>query len=148
MAGMGDFALGAAPVAGGAALAALVGTVKGPDFRALIKSDIELHDSLPEDSVEIRAELKRTIDARLYELIATIDANRELRMAAGSHKGNWRDIVMFVCALLFTTVWWYVPHGRTNWLPTFVILVILCVVVGWSATQVIVRAVKKAFTRS
>lgn len=114
MAGIADMALGAAPIAGGALLGTLVGTAKGPDFRALIKSDIELLKSLPEENVELRSELKRTIDERVYELIETIDRNRQLRQTATSYKGNWRDIVVFVCALLFTLVWWNVPHSRTS----------------------------------
>ena len=148
MAGFGDMALGAAPVAGGAMLGALAGTIKGPDFRAIIKSDIELLASLPEYSVEVRAELKRTIDERVYELIATVDRNRELRLAAGSYKGNWRDIVVFVCALLFTLVWWNVPHSRTNWMLTFVVLVILSAVIGVYAARGVVSAVRRMLSRS
>ena len=79
MAGIGDMALGAAPIAGGAMLGALAGTIKGPDFRALIKSDIELLGSLPEESVELRAELKRTIEERVYELIATVERAEAVR---------------------------------------------------------------------
>ena len=130
MAGIGDLALGAAPIAGGALLGSLAGAFKGPDFRAIIKSDIELLDSLPEDCVDVRAQLKRTIDERMVELIASIDRNRELRTTATTYKGNWRDTVVFVCALLFTLVWWNVPHSRTNWTLTFVVLVILSVVIG------------------
>ncbi len=130
MAGIGDLALGAAPIAGGAMLGTLMGSVKGPDFRGLIKSDIELLNSLPEESVELRAELKRTIDERVYELIGTIDRNRQLRASASSYKGDWRDIFVFISALLFTLVWWNVPHSRSNWLITFIILVILSVIVG------------------
>ena len=148
MAGIGDMALGAAPIAGGAMLGALAGTIKGPDFRALIKSDIDLLKSLPEESVELRAELTRTIDERVYELIATVDRNRELRTAAGSYKGNWRDIVVFVCALLFTLVWWNVPHSRTNWMLTFVVLVILSVVIGVYAARGIIAVFRRMFSRS
>ncbi|MEI6253975.1 MAG: hypothetical protein WCP30_14320 [Mycobacteriaceae bacterium] len=148
MAGIGDMALGAAPIAGGAMLGALAGTIKGPDFRALIKSDIDLLKSLPEESVELRAELTRTIDERVYELIATVDRNRELRTAAGSYKGNWRDIVVFVCALLFTLVWWNVPHSRTNWLLTFIVLVILSVVIGVYAARGIIAVFRRMFSRS
>ena len=129
-------------------LGALAGTIKGPDFRALIKSDIELLGSLPEESVELRAELKRTIEERVYELIATVDRNRELRLAAGSYKGNWRDIIVFVCALLFTLVWWNVPHSRSNWMVTFVVLVLLSVVIGVYAARGIVRAIRRMFSRS
>jgi len=147
MAGIGDMALGAAPIAGGAMLGALAGTVKGPDFRAQIKSDIELLDSLPEESMELRAELKRTIDERVYELIATIDRNRQLRLTATSYKGNWRDIVVFICALLFTLVWWNVPHSRTNWLITFIVLVILSVVIGVYAARGIVELIRRVVRR-
>jgi hypothetical protein len=147
MAGIGDMALGAAPIAGGAMLGALAGTVKGPDFRAQIKSDIELLDSLPEESVELRAELKRTIDERVYELIATIDRNRQLRLTATSYKGNWRDIVVFICALLFTLVWWNVPHSRSNWLITFIVLVILSVVIGVYAARGIVELIRRMVRR-
>lgn len=148
MAGIGDMALGAAPIAGGAMLGALAGTIKGPDLRAVIKADIELLDSLPEESVELRSELKRTIDERVYELIATIDRNRELRVTASSYKGNWRDIVVFVCALLFTLVWWNVPHSRSNWLITFIVLVILSVVIGVYAARGIISVIKRIFRRS
>ena len=147
MAGFGEMALGAAPIAGGAMLGALAGTVKGPDVRALIKSDIELLDSLPAEKGELRAELSRTIDDRIYELVATIDRNRELLRAAGSYKGNWRDIVVFICALLFTLVWWNVPHSRTNWLVTFVVLVILSAVIGLYATRGVIGLFKRFFSR-
>lgn len=147
MAGIGDMALGAAPIAGGAMLGALAGTIKGPDYRALIKSDIELLNSLPDENVELRAELKRTIDERVYELITTIDRNRDLLSTASSYKGNWRDVVVFVCALLFTLVWWNVPHSRTNWLITFIVLVILSVVIGVYAARGVVQVLKRMFRR-
>lgn len=140
-------ALGAAPIAGGAMLGALAGTVKGPDFRALIKSDIELLDSLPPECVEVRAALRRSIDARVWELIATVDRNRELRAAATGYRGNWRDIFVFLSALLFTLVWWNVPHSRSNWTVTFVILVILSVVVGLYATRGVVELFKRFVSR-
>lgn len=135
MAGMGDMALGAAPIAGGAMLGALMGTFKGPDFRALIKSDIELLDSLPEDAVEVRAALRASIEQRVYELVALVDRNRELRAAASGYKGNWRDIFVFLCAAMFTLVWWNVPHSRSNWTITFVVLLILSGIVGFFAVR-------------
>jgi hypothetical protein len=147
MAGMGDMALGAAPIAGGAMLGALAGTFKGPDFRALIKSDIELLDSLPEDAVEVRAALKSSIELRVYELIATVDRNRELRQVASGYKGNWRDIFVFICALLFTVVWWNVPHSRTNWMITFIVLVILSFVVGLYAVRGFISLFKRFLSR-
>ncbi|MFM9035793.1 MAG: hypothetical protein ACKOQ4_16185 [Mycobacterium sp.] len=147
MAGISDLALGAAPIAGGALLGTLAGTFKGPDFRALLKSDIELLNSLPEECVELRGALRRSIDERVWELIAVVDRNRELRAAASTYKGNWRDVVVFVCALMFTLVWWNVPHSRTNWLLTFVFLVILSAVIGLYASRGVYYAIKGFFKR-
>lgn len=148
MAGIADIALGAAPIAGGAMLGTLVGAVKGPDIRTALKSDIELLKSLPEESVALRAELQRTVDMRVYELVALLDRNYELRQTAGSYKGNWRDVVLLLCALLFTLVWWNVPHSRTNWLITFIVLVIVSVVIGLYAARGIIAALRRVFKRS
>lgn len=148
MAGIGDIALGAAPIAGGAMLGTLVGTVKGPDVRTALKSDIELLKSLPEESVELRAELQRTIDMRVYELVAYLDRNYALRQTAGNYKGNWRDVVLLVCALLFTLVWWNVPHTRSNWLITFIVLVVVTVVIGLYAARGVIAALRRVFRRS
>lgn len=148
MAGIGDIALGAAPIAGGAMLGTLVGTFKGPDLRTALKSDIELLKSLPEESVELRAELQRTVDMRVYELVAFLDRNYELRQTAGTYKGNWRDVVLLICALLFTLVWWNVPHTRTNWLVTFIVLVIVSVVIGLYAARGVIAAIRRLINRS
>lgn len=145
---LGDIALGAAPIAGGAMLGTLVGTFKGPDLRTALKSDIELLKSLPEENVELRAELQRTVDMRVHELVAFLDRNYELRQTAGSYRGNWRDVVLFVCALLFTVVWWNVPHSRSNWLITFVVLVIASVVIGLYAARGVIAALRRLFSRS
>lgn len=135
-----DVALGAAPIAGGALVGVLAGTFKGPDYRALIKSDVDLLATIPEENVELRAAMRRSIDARIYELIATVDKNRELRELTASYRGDWRDFVVFVCALMFTLVWWNVPHSRTNWLVTFVFLVALSALVGFYASRGLIRA--------
>jgi hypothetical protein len=143
MSGIAELALGAAPVAGGAVLGSLLGTLKGPDLRASIKADVELLEKIPAEDAGLRAVLKRTIDSRIEELIEAVDRSRQLRLAAGSYKGNWRDIVVFVCALLFTVVWWYVPHSRSNWLITFVCLLILSALVGWLAARGVIRVVRR-----
>lgn len=148
MPGLAEVALGAAPIAGGAMLGALAGTFKGPDFRGLIKSDLDLLDRIPEDNVELRTALRRSIDARITELIANVDRSRELRQAASSYQGNWRDIVLFVCAALFSVVWWNVPHDRTNWLVTFVFLLILTAVVGLYAARGMLRAFGRSRRRN
>lgn len=148
MAGIAELALGAAPIAGGAMLGALAGAVKGPDFRVQIKSDMELLDKIPEQNTELRTALQRSIDERVYELIGSLDRSRELRVAAAGYKGNWRDIVVFACALLFTLVWWNVPHTRSNWLITFIVLVILSVVIGVYAARGIAGVVRRMLSRA
>ena len=135
-----DVALGMAPIAGGALFGLVAGTFKGPDFRAMLKSDTELLATIPEENVALRTAMRQSIDARTYELIATMDRNRQWRQAVASQRGDWRDAVLFVCALMFTIVWWNVPHSRTNWLLTFVFLVLLTALVGIYASRSLIRA--------
>ncbi len=32
---------------------------------------------------------------------------------------------LFLCALLFTVIWWDVDHHRSNWLAMFILLIVL-----------------------
>lgn len=116
-------ALGAAPIFGGAFLMAAAGQLKGPDVRGAIKQDLDLLDRIPADQIQRRANLQRIIDARIDDLVAAADRSRALRAAASSYEGNWRDIVLFGCAVLFSYVWWHVDHQRGNWLPMFIVLI-------------------------
>ena len=100
-------------------------------------------DSLPPDNVALRDALRRSIDERGYELIASVDRNREWRVAASSYKGNWRDLVVFVCAVLFTLVWWNVPHSRSNWLVTFIVLIVLSVLIGLYAARGVIHVLRR-----
>jgi hypothetical protein len=90
--------------------------------------DMELLDRLPPEDADRRAELRRTIEGRIDDLVDAADRSRALRRAAMSYRGNWRDGVLLLCAVLFTIVWWDVSHSRANWLPMFVVLILLCVV--------------------
>jgi hypothetical protein len=63
-----------------------------------------------------------------------------LRKAALSYRGNWRDVVLFLCVLLFTIIWWDVSHSRSNWLPMFILLILLSVVAAVYAVRGVVRA--------
>ena len=137
--GIADIALGAAPIAGGALLGVAAGSLRGPDVRGAIKDDIELLDKIPEENVELRAALRKSIDERIVDLITATEKTRELREIAASYKGNWRDIVVFVCAVLFTIVWWNVPHSRSNWLMMFIFLIVLSGVVAVYASRGVIR---------
>ncbi|ORB73907.1 hypothetical protein [Mycobacterium scrofulaceum] len=140
MTGLGQIALNSAPVFGGAMLAVAAGQFRGPDVRGLIQQDMDLLDRLPPEAGTRRAELQRTIDARIDDLIDTADRSRALRKAALSYQGNWRDVVLLVCVVLFTIIWWDVDHGRGNWLPMFVLLIVLTVVTAAYAFRGLLRA--------
>ncbi|KGI67840.1 hypothetical protein MJO55_10650 [Mycolicibacterium rufum] len=142
MPGIAEIALAGAPVAGGALLGMAAGNLKGPDIQGLIVKDMDLLARIPEAQVERRAELQRIIDLRIDDLITAVHRNRELRQIAASYEGNWRDIVVFVCAVLFTVVWWNVEHSRANWLVMFIVLIVLSVLAFIYAVRGILRGVR------
>jgi len=144
--GLGQIALNSAPVFGGLVLGIAAGQFRGPDYRQLIKQDMDLLDRLPPEDTGRRAELQRTIDARIDDLVDATDRNRALRKAAVSYQGNWRDVVLLLCAVLFTIVWWDVSHSRSNWLPMFVLLVLLSVLAAVYAFRW--GAARRRFVRS
>lgn len=148
MTGLAQLALGAAPIAGGALLGAAAGQLKGPDFRALLKQDMDLLERMSPEQTQRRADLQRTIDARIDDLVAATDKSRALRRAATAYQGNWRDIVLFICAVLFTIVWWNVPnHSRTNWLLLFIAMIIVSVLTFVYAARGAIRGLAELMRR-
>ena len=147
MPGIADLALGAAPIFGGALMGVIAGSFKGPDYRAAIKDDLDLLAKIPPENVELRAALQRSIDARIGDLVVTMDKSRELRQSAVGYKGDWRDVVVFICALLFTVVWWNIDHQRTNWIVMFVFLIVLSIVTGLYAARGVLRTLLRPFRR-
>ncbi|KUH99156.1 hypothetical protein [Mycobacterium sp. IS-3022] len=147
MPGIADLALGAAPIAGGAMLGVIAGNLKPPDVRGLITKDLDLLDRIPAEQVERRARLQASIDERIDDLISAGERSRELREAAMSYKGNWRDIVVFICALLFTFIWWNVSHSRSNWLVMFIAMIVVSIAAGIYAGRGILRAVRRFLHR-
>ncbi|MQY26875.1 hypothetical protein [Nocardia aurantia] len=125
-----DLALGLAPIAGGLILGAAAGYLKGPDVRKGIRQDMDLLDNLPPEDVERRAELQRSINTRVDDLVATVHRHRPLRRAGASYRGGLRDILLLISAILFTGVWWSVDHERSSWLPMFVVLIVISI---WAA---------------
>ena len=67
MSGLEGFALGAAPLAGGALLGGMAG--KGTDLRAVIKSELDLLERIPEDQVTRRAALEQVIAQHVNDLV-------------------------------------------------------------------------------
>ncbi len=128
MPGMAAMAMGAAPVVGGALFGAAVGQLRGPNLREGIKQDLELLEHVPEIAAARREALRRSIDDRIDELIVAEDTARRLRTAASAYEGSWRDIVLFLCTVLFSVVWWSVDHDRDSWLPVFITTIVASVV--------------------
>ena len=147
MPGIAEIALGAAPIAGGALLGVIAGNLKGPDVRGTIVKDFELLERIPPEQVERRERLQQAIDRRIDDLIAAAEKSRELRQAALSYRGNWRDIVVFICAVLFTIVWWNVSHSRSNWLVMFILMIIVSVAAGIYAGRGLLRALRATLLR-
>ncbi|HEX3545716.1 MAG TPA: hypothetical protein VHU62_03960 [Mycobacterium sp.] len=142
MPGIAALAMGAAPIAGGALLGIAAGNMRGPDFRAMIAKDMDLLERIPDDQPELKARLKASIEERLDDMISSTERTREMRLAALSYRGNWRDIVVFVCAILFTIIWWNVSHSRANWLVMFIVMIVVSVVAGIYAGRGLRRAVR------
>ena len=148
MAAIAELALGTAPIFGGALLGIAAGQLKGPDFRGQIKTDLELLDRLPPEQSARRAALQRSIEQRIDDLVEANNRSRQLRGAATSYQGNWRDIVLFLCAMLFTVVWWNVSHSRSNWLATFVLMIGVSVVAAAYAFRGAHRSLSSLLRRS
>ncbi len=148
MRGLDVLAIGAGPVLGAAALAMAGGQLLSRfDFRAGIREDFEILALLPEDEVERRAALRQSIAERVDDLIVANAKRRELRAAAIAYEGNWRDVVMFLSAVLFTVVWWNADHDRTVWLPLFVALVLACLATmyyAWRSVRSTFRGLRRA----
>jgi len=133
--------MGAAPVVGGALFGAAVGQLRGPNLREGIKQDLELLEQLPEIEATRREGLRRSIDDRIDELIVAENTARRLRAAASSYEGSWRDIVLFLCTVLFSIVWWSVDHDRDSWLPVFITTIAASVVAAGYAFRGVRRVV-------
>jgi hypothetical protein len=142
MPGIAEIAMAGAPIAGGALLGAVAGNLRGPDLRAVVKQDMELLEMLPADQTHRRAELQRVIDLRIDDMIAAVDKQRSMLEIAASYRGNWRDIVVFICAILFTIIWWNTPHSRANYWLMFGVMIIVSVAAGVYAARGLLRALR------
>lgn len=142
MPGIAELALGAAPIAGGAMLGVIAGNLRPPDVRGMIAKDMDLLERLPDDEVELKDRLRASINQRISDLVTAGERSREIRLAATSYQGNWRDVVVFICAVLFTIVWWNIDHDRTNWLPMFVIMIVVSVATAIYAGRGVLRALQ------
>ena len=144
MSGISNLAAGGGVLAGGALLGLVAGNMRGPDVRGLIKQDMELLEGIPAEQVERRAELQRVIDIRIDDIVAGVDKNRSLLEIAQSYRGNWRDIVVFICAVMFTIMWATSvdPAKRPHYWPVLILLIVLSGLAAWYAGRGIWRALR------
>jgi hypothetical protein len=124
-------------------LATAAGQVKGPDYRSTINQDLDLLERLPADQETRRAAILRTVELRIDDMVSATEKSRQWRAAAASYQGNWRDIVLLVCAVLFTYVWWHVSHHRHDWLPMFIALIAACILTAVYAFRGSLRSARR-----
>jgi hypothetical protein len=70
-------------------------------LRAVILSDLELLQRIPEAEVARRAALKRMLGEHVEALLVAQEKSREFRRKTRYFTEHWRDIVLFVTTLLF-----------------------------------------------
>src|SRR5215217_3218394 len=99
MVGVGAIVTGVAPLAGGL-------------LRAVIISELDLLQRIPEEEVARRAAFKRVIAEHVEALLAAQEKSRELKRKTKYFTEHWRDIVLFVTTLLFVVVIWHADHSR------------------------------------
>jgi hypothetical protein len=115
----------------------------GPDYRTAIKEDLDILERLPADLAAHRAAILSTIELRIEDMVSAAAKRHRLRVEVDSYQGNWRDIVLVVCAVLFTYVWWHVSHHRADWLPVFIALILVCVVTAAYTFRGSVRSARR-----
>ena len=134
MTGLGALAVGAAPLAGGLLLGGVAGKGNSSvaDLRAVITSELDLLQRIPDDDVARRAALERMIGEHVDALLVAQEKSREFqsRTRYFTEEGHWRDIVLFVTILLFAVITWHADHHRPVWFPLFIATLVLSVIVA------------------
>ena len=148
MVGLGALAADAAPLAGGLLFGGMAGKSQpnAPDLRAVIKSELELLQQIPEDEVTRRGALERMIGDHIDALLVAQQNSREFQRKARyfTERGHWRDIVLFVTTVLFAVIVWYADHHRPVWLPLFIAIIVMSVVTGGYVLRGFLMSVRQA----
>jgi hypothetical protein len=148
MVGLGALALGAAPLAGGVLLGGMAGKSQPnvPDLRAVIRSEMELLQLIPEDQVARRVALKQMIGEHIDDLLLAQEKSREFQSKTRyfTDRGHWRDIVLFVTTVLFAVIIWHGDHHRPVWLPLLIATIVMSVVTGVGVLRGFLTAVRPA----
>ena len=144
MAGLGALAVGAAPLAGGVLLGGMAGKSGSnvSDLRAVILSELELLQRIPEDEVARRAALKRMIGEHVDALLVAQEKSREFQRKTRYFTEHWRDIVLFVTTLLFAVIIWHADHHRPIWLPLLIATIVMSVVTAIAVVRGFLTSVR------
>jgi hypothetical protein len=142
MSGLEGFALGAAPLAGGALLGGMAG--KGTDLRAVIKSELDLLERIPEDEVTRRSALEQVIAQHVNDLAVAEERGRQRQRRISYFTENWRDLVLFLTTVLFTVITWHADHHRPIWLPLFIAATLMSVVTALTVLRGFLRHIRPA----
>ncbi|HEX3287664.1 MAG TPA: hypothetical protein VHT50_24115 [Mycobacterium sp.] len=144
MVGVGALVTGVAPLAGGLLLGGMAGKSgpSGPDLRAVIISELDILQRIPEDEVVRRAEFKRMIGEHVEALLVAQEKSREFKRRTRYFTEHWRDIVVFVTTLLFLVVIWYGDHHRPIWLPLLIATIVMSVVTAISVVRGFLSSVR------
>ena len=120
------------------------GGPSAPDLRAIIKSEMDLLERIPEDQVTRRTALEQVIAQHIDALVMAIEKSRDLQRRTSYFVQNWRDLVLFLTTVLFTVVAWHADHHRPLWLPIFIAAILLSVVAALYVLRGFLRHVRTA----
>ena len=120
------------------------GRPTAPDVRAVLKSELDLLERIPEDQVTRRAALEQVIAEHIDDLVVAIEKSRHRTRRTSYFVQNWRDLVLFLTTVLFTVVAWHVDHHRPLWLPIFIAANLLSVVAALYVLRGFLRHVRTA----
>jgi hypothetical protein len=145
MVGVEALVAGLAPLAGGVLLGGMAGKSgpNVPDIRAIISSDLELLQRIPEDQVAHRAALQRMLEEHVEALIVAQEKSREFQEKTRYFIKHWRDIVLFVTTVLFVVVLWFAAdHHRPVWLPLLIATIAMSVLTAISLVRNFLRSTR------
>jgi hypothetical protein len=146
MVDVGAIVTGVAPLAGGLLLGGMTGKSgpSGADLRAVIISELDLLQRIPEEEVARRAAFKRVIGAHVEALLVAQEKSREYKRKTKYFTEHWRDIVVFVTTLLFVVIIWHADHQRPVWLPLLIATIVMSVVTAVSVVRGFLRSVRSS----
>ena len=146
MVGVGALVTGVAPPAGGVLLGGMAGKSgpSVPDLRAVIISELDLLQRIPEDEMARRAAFKRMIAEHVEALLVAQEKSREFKRKTKYFTEHWRDIVVFVTTLLFVVIIWHADHSRPVWLPLVIATIVMSVVTAISVVRGFLSSVRSS----